>query len=325
MGIFLATLFVHMMLVIYRNGLFSGNDCPRAIVSCLPEEPEPEESETEEPEPKGNGVICDRITVRLILPKPVKVKAGQYINLWLPSVGLWSWAQTHPFMVTSWSDEKQPVLDLLIEPRRGLSAAIHRQARAAGHGSLSFLALYSGPHGISESVSQYERVLMVATGSGIATVIPYVRMLIHGYNTCTSYVRWIHLIWQVDNLGKLFRLINKIGSSDITDFAISGTGQLNALLRSDVLDNGYVSIARAFVIFFFQCITQILNICMYISHRFPIHEKLRLGRHGKVSLYEGAPDYATIISDEALGKAIENPSAVRDKKDKSLLMGKLKN
>jgi hypothetical protein len=93
---------MYMMLVIYRNRLFLGNDCPRAIVSCLPKEPEPEESEIEESEieeseieesePKGNGVICDRITVRLILPKLVKVKAGQYINLWLPSVGLWSWA-----------------------------------------------------------------------------------------------------------------------------------------------------------------------------------------------------------------------------------------
>jgi hypothetical protein len=64
---------------------------------------------------------------------------------------------------------------------------------------------------------------------------------------------------------------------------------------------------------------------MYISHRFPIYEKLRLGRHRKVSLYEGAPNYATIISDEALGKAIKNPSAIRDKKDKTLLIGKLRN
>jgi hypothetical protein len=185
---------LYLTMIIYRNGLFSGNGSPRAIVSCRPIAPSP----------GATSVISAPITVRLILPRPVMVKAGQYINLWLPSVGLFSWAQTHPFTVTSWSHEKQGVLDLLIQPRRGLSATINQQVRAAGHASLSFLALYSGPHGISDSVSHYERVIMVATGSGIAAVIPYVMMLIHGYNTCTSNVRRIHLIWQVDFLGKLF-------------------------------------------------------------------------------------------------------------------------
>lgn len=77
----MATLFVHIMLVIYRNGLFSGNNCPRIIVLYLPKELEPENLETEESDPKGNGVIYDRITVRLILLKPIKVKVSQYINL----------------------------------------------------------------------------------------------------------------------------------------------------------------------------------------------------------------------------------------------------
>lgn len=50
-------------------------------------------------------------------------------------------------------------------------------------GSAPRLALFSGPHGISVLVGEYETVLMVATGFGIAAQLPYLRKLIHGYNT----------------------------------------------------------------------------------------------------------------------------------------------
>jgi NAD(P)H-flavin reductase len=39
------------------------------------------------------------------------------------------------------------------------------------------MALYSGPHGLSEPVDDYENVLLVASDSGIPAVIPYARKL----------------------------------------------------------------------------------------------------------------------------------------------------
>lgn len=128
---------------------------------------------------------------------------GQYINICLPSVSIWSWLQTHPLTVTSWSCEKQEILELLIHPQRGQSASLFEQVRAIESGrALSLMALYSGPHGISERVNDYENVILIASGPGLVAVIPYVAMLIHGYNTCTMHVRRIHLIWQVEELGK---------------------------------------------------------------------------------------------------------------------------
>lgn len=104
-------------------------------------------------------------------------------------------------MVTSWSQGEQGVLDLLVQPRRGLTKTLVRQPHAVGSSGFSSWALYSGPHGISEHVDNYESVLLVACGAGLAAVIPYVKKLIHGYNTCRSHVRRVHLIWQVESLG----------------------------------------------------------------------------------------------------------------------------
>ena len=37
-----------------------------------------------------------------ILPKePLKMEAGQYINICIPSLSVWSFMQSHPFVVTS--------------------------------------------------------------------------------------------------------------------------------------------------------------------------------------------------------------------------------
>ncbi|CAG8421916.1 unnamed protein product [Penicillium salamii] len=196
LGILGFTSLSHLILLLYRNGLFSGNGCPRAIAICHTNERDAENA--------GQHVRTTPIRVRLILPRPVKAMAGQYINLWLPSLSLWSWAQTHPFMITSWSRADQGVLDLLVEPRGGLTKALVRQAHAAAKDNFSSLALYSGPHGISESVDKYESVLLVASEAGIAAIIPYAKKLIHGYNTCTSHVRRVHLIWQVESLGWFF-------------------------------------------------------------------------------------------------------------------------
>lgn len=70
-------------------------------------------------------------------------------------------------------------------------------------GSVRRLALFSGPHGVSIPVGENETILMVGTGFGIAAQLPYLRKLIHGYNTCKARRRRGHLVWQLQSLGKL--------------------------------------------------------------------------------------------------------------------------
>lgn len=181
------------MTFLYRNGLFAGRGSPRAIVSY---------SQGEKARENSDDMSGSVIKMQIIIPRSVKVEAGQYINLWMPTVSLWSWAQTHPFTVTSWSRGKQDSLDLFVQPRRGHSLNLLRHVRMVTEGSVSFLALFTGPHGISERVGGYESALVVASGFGIAAVIPYIRQMIYGYNTCTSQIRRIHLVWQVESMGQ---------------------------------------------------------------------------------------------------------------------------
>ncbi|EKV06683.1 hypothetical protein PDIG_76540 [Penicillium digitatum PHI26] len=119
----------------------------------------------------------------------------------MPSVSLWSWTQTHPFTVISWSRGRQGTLKLLVQPRKGFSADLVRHGALPTDSLISFLALFTGPHGITEDVDPYETTLIIATGFGIVTSIPYLKKMIHGYNTCTSHTRRLHLVWQVDSMG----------------------------------------------------------------------------------------------------------------------------
>jgi NAD(P)H-flavin reductase len=104
-------------------------------------------------------------------------------------------------VVTSWSQGKQDKLELLVQPRRGLTADLLRHTRSGRGVSFSFPAYITGPHGVTEPVGQYETVVIIASGFGVAAVIPYLKQLIYGYNTSTSRTRRVHFVWQLQTLG----------------------------------------------------------------------------------------------------------------------------
>lgn len=85
LGILGLTSCLQLVTLLCRNGLFAGCGAPRALVSFISREL------------KENRITVTAAQIRVLLPRPVQVEPGQYINLWMPSVGLWSWAQTHPF------------------------------------------------------------------------------------------------------------------------------------------------------------------------------------------------------------------------------------
>jgi NAD(P)H-flavin reductase len=139
--------------------------------------------------------------MQLHLPAPLKFEAGRYINLWIPSINFWSFLQTHPFTVVSWAATAQDTLDLLIEPRGGLTRELLYHAER-GY-TINPIVMFSGPHGIDVAMDEYESVLMVASGFGIAALLPYLKKLIYGYNTRVGRARRIHVIWQISARGRL--------------------------------------------------------------------------------------------------------------------------
>ncbi|KAL0929603.1 FAD-binding domain-containing protein [Colletotrichum truncatum] len=162
--------------------------------------------------------VTGTILISVKLSRPVSVEAGQYVTLWIPRVGL---LQTHPFVVSSWTESPQEILELFIKRRRGLTSSLLRysEERPTPH-----VALVSGPHGVSVPVWDYEAVFMVATDYGIAAQAPYLRKLVHGYNNCKGRTRQIHLIWQVSSLGIVH----------------AAESFLNPILDDDTLDQGNI-------------------------------------------------------------------------------------
>lgn len=83
-------------------------------------------------------------------------------------------------------------LDLLVEPRRGLTQEFLNHARM---GKGATLALFSGPHSVTAPVERYDNVLMIASGFGLVTQLPYSTLALAAftwygrYNPLVSMIR----------------------------------------------------------------------------------------------------------------------------------------
>ncbi|KAH5617760.1 hypothetical protein HBI23_250360 [Parastagonospora nodorum] len=125
------------------------------------------------------------VKIRLALPRHIKVKAGQFVGLWIPKASFGSFSQIHPYTVVSWSQGNQKYIDLLVKPCDGIARKLYELGAANKElrnedDAMDFvatrsleprLALITGPHGLSISLDGYETVVMVASGYGIASAM----------------------------------------------------------------------------------------------------------------------------------------------------------
>jgi hypothetical protein len=117
LGIFSATTAHEGLLLLLRNGVFAraqGRKLPRVgEVFKYPSEDE-------------NSPV--QLTV--VPQESLRMEAGQYINIYLPSLGIRSliFMQSHPFVVVSWTGKRQTKLELVIKPRRGWTNLLQSRA-----------------------------------------------------------------------------------------------------------------------------------------------------------------------------------------------------
>ncbi|KAF7943008.1 hypothetical protein EAE96_010954 [Botrytis aclada] len=118
---------------------------------------------------KTRTVSAIRLTV--LLKRPMKIYPGQYMYLFLSDMGVRRRFQAHPFVIAWWDDSmKATKLSFLIEPSNGLTSDL------VGRGSLRRVVM-DGPYGKDLRLEDFENVILVAKGIGIAGIIPYVRSL----------------------------------------------------------------------------------------------------------------------------------------------------
>ena len=104
-------------------------------------------------------------------------------------------------MVISWEPKEQHTLDLLIEPQRGLTQELLYHAKK-GH-TINPVIMFNGPHGPRVAMDEYESILIVASGFGIAAHLPHLKRLIYGYDARIVRARRIRLVWQIRDKGKV--------------------------------------------------------------------------------------------------------------------------
>jgi predicted ferric reductase len=140
--------------------------------------------------------------VNVSLRHTEKVRPGEYYYLSFRGMGLWQRWQAHPFMVSWWDDSiNASSLDFLVEPRAGLTADLTTK------NSIRRVVL-DGPYGHDLHLEDFETVILVAKGIGIAGILPYVRHMIFRRSSTSKNLeeyrrglitRKIDLYWELED------------------------------------------------------------------------------------------------------------------------------
>ena len=128
-----------------------------------------------------------------------KVRPGQWVYVWMPAVDFWSIFQSHPFMVIWQSDERQtesPTV-LLAQPHRSFTYKLKHQI-SMRH---SYLTWVDGPYGSTPEYTDFDNVLFVASGMGVASHLLAIKALVKGYHERTVRAKCITVYWDMEHSG----------------------------------------------------------------------------------------------------------------------------
>jgi len=192
MALWLGVTVIHWILFAYRN-LVLGRPFATALVY------HPRELSLDE--------LPRVLQIDINVPRKWQVKAGQYILLSVPKLGVFSGFRGHPFMISWWKwNEKGLTISLLVKVSTGLTSKLSQHiAENPGEktGEIKdehkkLLVFIDGPYGIQHNFGDYGTVIMFATGIGIAAHIPYIKDLMRGYSSYEVKTRRILLVWEID-------------------------------------------------------------------------------------------------------------------------------
>lgn len=155
--------------------------------------------------------LGDATRLAVWIPTRCTVRPGQYVNVWMPGLDFRSFWESHPFYVVFAHHRGHGTLmELMVKPQRGWTARLWMHARATAPERVeqvfptldTYVAVFSGPHGGAIQVDTYGLVVLIASGWGLMAQVPYLQALIRGHQEGVVKARRIHLIWQLDTIGK---------------------------------------------------------------------------------------------------------------------------
>lgn len=119
---------------------------------------------------------------------PFQPYPGSYYFLYARSFMPW---ENHPFTLASWEKQgSNTVLNFLIAPQGGATRRLQRRIEKVNSGPTCQMSIIlEGPYGNRHHLESYNQVLLIAGGSGITAILPYVFAL------RDSGVRRISVVW----------------------------------------------------------------------------------------------------------------------------------
>ncbi|KFX95274.1 hypothetical protein O988_05876 [Pseudogymnoascus sp. VKM F-3808] len=141
-----------------------------------------------------NGLL----KANIMLARPRRVCAGQYVFLRVPSTSALSINESHPFFIASWDqDEKMKNkarnITALIQRREGFTRLLRAQPTAVR-------AFVEGPYGESLLAADYGNVILFASGIGVAAHLGCIRQLLNALDRGPTRTQMISLLWEVDEV-----------------------------------------------------------------------------------------------------------------------------
>lgn len=139
---------------------------------------------------------------------PISPRPGDYYFLYSPH-SLTPW-ENHPFTLASWEKRRdRTTLHFLIAPQGGWTGRLRKRIEAAAvkdsESSLLVTApearlrvLLEGPYGTRDPIDEYDHILLLAGGSGIAAILPYVYALGQASDGMARKRR-VSVVWTVRN------------------------------------------------------------------------------------------------------------------------------
>lgn len=164
--------------------------------------------------------------VKIIIPTQIKWRAGQHFFVRFLDLGIHA-ASSHPFTVSTLYDLQQSegeggglrVMEIYARVRGGITARL--AAVAASQSMRTSYVMLDGPYGgVEGNLKTYDRVLLLAGGSGISTallhntmqsadrrvigvtfLVPLLLDLVQSYDPGTMKTRKVHLVWAMRTNG----------------------------------------------------------------------------------------------------------------------------
>lgn len=184
--------------------------------------------------------LQDAVMLDFRPPRPWKVHAGDYVYIRVPAVHPFSFAESHPFNVIWWDQDKSGKatrIQIISRVRFGFT----RNLLAIPDGLVRLSV--DGPYGKSLNTSFWDNFLFVATDIGISAQLPYLKDLIDLQRHPRRLGR-VSIIWVIEDDGKITSLL----VVEVTDQVKSSTPRLGTRSILTSLECGHRMLSELYQI-----------------------------------------------------------------------------